>query len=506
MIGKELKILRLPALISLIVGVMFVVATTSKLISSAPMLAPTWTYVAPWPEVELTVWFFGYSLAVASAFACFQFAAELSIGSTWTFFAHRPVGMGRQFGVKLLVGLVVHSAVVGAVMGMFRASALIPGHILGPFPKIGWRLGLRDAALGMLFWFGVALTMIRSDRWSLARILPLFFCLGACVAAHFKESLPGYLTIALVAYAVLVLAAWGAAIGMGDILRMPSIAKLAHGAVILGASAFILNATQTIVQNNRSDAVVRQAGLADLFWHPYYEGTYPASLASLSSSWIGDTGRQALLCIQKPGGLGVLDVSSSFVKNSVGTGIPTYDWTEVLKNYHANHNEIRPGTTFYVEVMVFRGSSGIYEFKADSKGKPYDFRITRYKHRQRTRDNRICLSYAVDGLFLSQSGMQTRQVVSSLRTALWPTLLSIPVTLLLAYRLRWKRAVAIRWALACVPLGIYAPLLIIVLSPWTALAPCPKCGKKRIVSRSACEHCGAGWDKPALVGLEIPRA
>ena len=36
-----------------------------------------------------------------------------------------------------------------------------------------------------------------------------------------------------------------------------------------------------------------------------------------------------------------------------------------------------------------------------------------------------------------------------------------------------------------------------------AREPCAVCGKKRVVTRELCEHCGAPFGAPALDGTEI---
>jgi uncharacterized OB-fold protein len=32
---------------------------------------------------------------------------------------------------------------------------------------------------------------------------------------------------------------------------------------------------------------------------------------------------------------------------------------------------------------------------------------------------------------------------------------------------------------------------------------CPKCGRRRVVTRALCEHCGAEFDPPQAEGIEI---
>ncbi len=89
-------------------------------------------------------------------------------------------------------------------------------------------------------------------------------------------------------------------------------------------------------------------------------------------------------------------------------------------------------------------------------------------------------------------------------------LLSVPAGLLsaalawgISRRLGDTRRTQFAWAFGVFWLGIYGVLMLTALREWPARVPCPNCGRKRVVTRAACEHCGAAFDRPALDGTEI---
>ena len=59
------------------------------------------------------------------------------------------------------------------------------------------------------------------------------------------------------------------------------------------------------------------------------------------------------------------------------------------------------------------------------------------------------------------------------------------------------------WGLGVFWLGIYGVLMLLALREWPARVPCPHCGRKRVVTREVCEHCGAAFPRPARDGTEI---
>jgi hypothetical protein len=67
----------------------------------------------------------------------------------------------------------------------------------------------------------------------------------------------------------------------------------------------------------------------------------------------------------------------------------------------------------------------------------------------------------------------------------------------------FSQARRVSWGLCGLLLGPIGLLLMIALLQWPAQVACPKCRKLRVVSRDACEHCGAPHATPAPDGTEI---
>jgi hypothetical protein len=59
------------------------------------------------------------------------------------------------------------------------------------------------------------------------------------------------------------------------------------------------------------------------------------------------------------------------------------------------------------------------------------------------------------------------------------------------------------WALIAFLCGLGGLVLMLALIDRPARVPCPSCGRKRIVTRERCEHCGAPFAPPAPDGTEI---
>ena len=59
------------------------------------------------------------------------------------------------------------------------------------------------------------------------------------------------------------------------------------------------------------------------------------------------------------------------------------------------------------------------------------------------------------------------------------------------------------WTIAGLLLGPAGTLMLIALRDWPAREPCPACGKKRVVDRELCEHCGAPFPPPTPDGTQV---
>jgi hypothetical protein len=69
------------------------------------------------------------------------------------------------------------------------------------------------------------------------------------------------------------------------------------------------------------------------------------------------------------------------------------------------------------------------------------------------------------------------------------------------YACSWARRVC--WGLGGLLFGPTGLLLMIALLEWPAQVTCPKCRKRRVVTRDTCEHCGADHAAPVPDGTEV---
>jgi hypothetical protein len=94
-------------------------------------------------------------------------------------------------------------------------------------------------------------------------------------------------------------------------------------------------------------------------------------------------------------------------------------------------------------------------------------------------------------------------VFAFVSTTMLVSLVSGLICLLLARRHAFSRTRAIGWGLCGVVWGVAGLLLMLAVQEWPAHTPCPKCRKLRVVTRDACEHCGAAQAVPEADGTEI---
>ena len=73
----------------------------------------------------------------------------------------------------------------------------------------------------------------------------------------------------------------------------------------------------------------------------------------------------------------------------------------------------------------------------------------------------------------------------------------------IARRYAFSRRQTWWWAVGGFILGPAGLLTLLVLREWPARLPCATCGRKRLVDRQQCEHCGAAFPPPAPTGTEI---
>jgi hypothetical protein len=96
------------------------------------------------------------------------------------------------------------------------------------------------------------------------------------------------------------------------------------------------------------------------------------------------------------------------------------------------------------------------------------------------------------GLFL---GFSALSLLSAAACAL--------VCFLMAGRYAFSGARRVGWALCGLLFGWVGLVLMLALQEWPARVRCPSCGRRRLVDRERCEHCGAPHVPPAPDGTEI---
>jgi hypothetical protein len=77
------------------------------------------------------------------------------------------------------------------------------------------------------------------------------------------------------------------------------------------------------------------------------------------------------------------------------------------------------------------------------------------------------------------------------------------VCFLLARRFAFSRAGRVGWSLCGLLWGLAGLLLMLAVHEWPARVACPKCRNLRVVTRDACEHCGAPHAAPTPDGTEV---
>ena len=74
---------------------------------------------------------------------------------------------------------------------------------------------------------------------------------------------------------------------------------------------------------------------------------------------------------------------------------------------------------------------------------------------------------------------------------------------LIGRRCGWGRVGQWIWTVGVFLLGVYGLLMLLALVSWPARERCPVCGRKRVVTREHCEHCGAPFAPVVPDGTEI---
>ena len=106
-------------------------------------------------------------------------------------------------------------------------------------------------------------------------------------------------------------------------------------------------------------------------------------------------------------------------------------------------------------------------------------------------------------LLLNGSTVGANEVRQGLLLSFLLSSLSAFLAWMSATRYAFKSSTRIAWTIAIFLLGPLGLLLMRSLFDWPALEKCPACGKRRVVTREECEHCGQTFGAPASDGTEI---
>jgi hypothetical protein len=81
--------------------------------------------------------------------------------------------------------------------------------------------------------------------------------------------------------------------------------------------------------------------------------------------------------------------------------------------------------------------------------------------------------------------------------------ISALVVLALSRRYGWSNREKARWVIGGALLSWPGILMLLAMVPFPQRIDCPSCGKRRMVARTTCEHCGAAMPEPERDGTEI---
>jgi ABC-type transport system involved in multi-copper enzyme maturation permease subunit len=82
-------------------------------------------------------------------------------------------------------------------------------------------------------------------------------------------------------------------------------------------------------------------------------------------------------------------------------------------------------------------------------------------------------------------------------------LVCLPIGLWLGRRYHFSIAAQAGWAVFHLLFGVPGLLAFLSVQEWPAREPCPNCHRPRLVDRSQCRRCGAGWSPPEKTGTEV---
>jgi hypothetical protein len=98
---------------------------------------------------------------------------------------------------------------------------------------------------------------------------------------------------------------------------------------------------------------------------------------------------------------------------------------------------------------------------------------------------------------------QRRDAIWAIALMLAGGILAAGLTFWIGRRYAFAKRRLVGWCVGNFLLSWPGVLLMLCLLDWPARLVCPACGRRRIVTRQECEHCGKAWGEPARDGTEI---
>jgi len=282
LIWKELKSAKTTIIICAVYSIYMCFIGSGMLIGSNNQ----W-YWSGWPNTLNMMMFYIvllYSAAMLSGLSMKDEATEQARNFT----LQRPVGAGRQFAVRLLVGLIVYGLLAAIPLLYFYSYFITPGYIAGPSPVNTWHSYLREAPLGMLFWLSVVGSSFRSIRAAFRTILSALFCVSACLLGHNSTSSTGFLSVAIIAFALVGVTAWSGFLAARDMSRQSLAGRLAMGTIVSGALVFVSLSVQSLKFNIPGNPFAPRPGVEAFHGLQNFGFT--------TDAWYVDYGCGALLC------------------------------------------------------------------------------------------------------------------------------------------------------------------------------------------------------------------
>lgn len=123
---------------------------------------------------------------------------------TWAFSLHRSVCRGTIFGAKCTAAVLIFILSLGLTWTLLYSYATRPGVFLWPFIGRDFAEGWIFILLGLVVYFGAALTGLSTARWYTTRIFGLAFAAGIFFLPLATETLTGGIIIILLGLFILV--------------------------------------------------------------------------------------------------------------------------------------------------------------------------------------------------------------------------------------------------------------------------------------------------------------